>query len=529
VDPIPADFQFQLLDEDWDQFEPLMTAAIHRTPCLETAKIKMLLNGPESFTPDGNFILGEAPSLSGYFVCAGFNSSGIANSGGAGRLMAEWIAGGEAPMDLWDVDIRRFGHFNANRKALAERTGETLGLHYAMRWPRQELQTARPLRCSPLYDLLSAQGASWGSKFGWERANYFKPPGAAEPPYTLGRPGWLDWVIEEQRATREAVALYDQSSFGKLLLQGRDALAVLQRLCANEIDVEPGRMVYTAMLNERGGFESDLTVMRLGAERFLIVTGSAQPVRDANWIQRHIGEAFAVLTDVSTQWSVLSVMGPRSRELLGRVSPDDLSPAACKFSHTKEIDLGHARVRAARMAYVGGPGYELYVPVEMARHVYLALHEAGADLGLRDAGYYAIDALRIEAGRRAWGAELGPDETPWEAGLQFAVKMDKASDFIGREAMLRLREQPLNKKLLTFVFESAQAYAWGGDAVSIDGEAVGELSSAGWSPKAGACVELGYVRGEAARRAHRGTPVVIDLYGRTASATAWDQWPPKAD
>ena len=295
--------------------------------------------------------------------------------------MAEWIAGGEAPMDLWDVDIRRFGAFNANRRQLSERTGETLGLHYAMRWPRQELQTARPLRTSPLYDLLSAKGASWGSKFGWERANYFKPAGASEPVYSLGRPGWLDWVIDEQRATREAVALYDQSSFGKLLLQGRDALAVLQRLCANEIDVEPGRMVYTAMLNARGGFESDLTVMRLDAERFLIVTGSAQPVRDANWIQRHIGEAFAVLADVSTQWSVLSVMGPNARELLGRVSPDDLSPAALKFSHTKEIDLGHAR-GAQRMAYVGGR-YELYVPVEMARHVYLALHCAGADLGLR--------------------------------------------------------------------------------------------------------------------------------------------------
>jgi len=538
VDPIPADFQFQLLDEDWDQFEPLMTAAIHRTPCLETAKVKMLLNGPESFTPDGNFILGEAPGLRGYFVCAGFNSSGIANSGGAGRLMAEWIAGGEATTDLWEVDIRRFGPFHANRKALAERTGETLGLHYAMRWPRQELQTARPLRCSPLYELLNGKGASWGSKFGWERANYFRPAGAPEPAYTLARPGWLDWVIEEQRATREAVAIYDQSSFGKLLLQGRDALAVLQRLCANDIDVVPGRMVYTAMLNERGGFESDLTVMRLAADRFLIVTGSAQPQRDADWIGGHIGDAFAVLTDVSTQWSVISVMGPKAHELLSRVSPDDLSPAGLKFSHTKEIDLGHARVRAARMSYVGGPGVELYVPAEMARHVYLALHEAGADLGLPDeagrirglvdAGYYAIDALRIEAGRRAWGAELGPDETPFEAGLLFAVKLDKGQDFIGRDALLRLRDQPLNKKLLTFVFDSPQAYAWGGDAVSIDGEAVGELSSAGWSPKARACVALGYVRGEAARREHRGTPVVIDLYGEGVGAKAWDVWPPRA-
>ena len=526
VDPIPADFQFQLLGEDWDQFEILMTNAIHRTPCLESAKIKMLLNGPESFTPDGNFILGEAPELRSYFVCAGFNSAGIANSGGAGRLMAEWITGGEAPSDLWDVDIRRFAPFMANRKALAERTGETLGLHYAMRWPRQELETMRPLRTSPLYDALKARGAEFGSKNGWERANYFRPAGAARPAHTLGRPGWLDWVIEEQRATREAVAVYDQTSFGKLLLQGRDALAVLQRLCANEMDVEPGRMVYTAMLNERGGFESDLTVMRLAADRFLLITGSAQPVRDADWISRHIGaEEFAVLTDVSAMWSVLSVMGPKAPELLKRVSPDDLSPAALKFSHTREIDLGLARVRAARMSYVGGPGFELYVPVEMARHVDLALHDAGADLGLRDAGYYAIDALRIEAGRRAWGAELGPDETPLEAGLMFAVRMDKPSPFIGREPLLQAQARPLRKKLVTLVLDDPAAYAWGGEAFSAAGGVAGELSSVGWSPRAGACVALGYVRGEAAARSCAGEPAMVDLWGEAVAARAYDRWP----
>jgi len=531
MEPIPNTFQFQLLDEDWEQFEPLMKNAMHRTPCLETAPVKMLLNGPESFTPDGNFILGEAPELRGYFVCAGFNSSGIANSGGAGRLIAELVVAGEAPSDLWDVDIRRFAPFTGNRKALAERTGETLGLHYAMRWPRQELQTGRPLRCSPLYDLLAAQGAEFGSKNGWERANYFKPnPATPRPDYGLGRPGWLGWVIEEQRATREAVAIYDQSSFGKLLLQGRDALAVLQRLCANQIDMPVGRMVYTALLNRRGGFESDLTVIRVVPESFLIVTGSAQPVRDADWIRRHIGaHEFAVLTEVSALWSVISVMGPKARELLGRVSPDDLSTESLRFAHTREIDLGHARVRAARMSYVGGPGYELYVPVEMARHVYLALKEAGADLGLKDAGYYAIDALRIEAGRRAWGAELGPDETPFEAGLMFAVKLDKGCDFIGREALLRLRNQPLRKKLITFVLTDPAAYAWGGEAIVIDGQTVGELSSVGWSPKAGSCVGLGYVRGEAAQRVHAGTPAHIDLWGEPVAATAWDQWPPKAD
>lgn len=524
VDPIPSTFQFQLLDEDWDQFEILMTNAIHRTPCLEHAEIKMLLNGPESFTPDGNFIIGEAPGLANCFVCAGFNSAGIANSGGAGRLVAEWIAGGEAPRDLWDVDLRRFGAFTANRKALAERTAETLGLHYAMRWPRQELQTARPLRTSPLYDLLDAKGAEWGSKNGWERANYFRPAGQPRPEPTLDAPGWLPWVQAEQRATREAVALYDQTSFGKLLVQGRDALALLQRLCANEIDVAPGRMVYTAMLNRRGGFESDLTVLRLDAQRFQLITGSAQPQRDLDWIERHIGgHEHVSVTDISALTAVLSVMGPRAHELLRRVSPDDLSPAALKFSHTREIDLGLARVRAARMSYVGGPGYELYVPIEMARHVYLALHEAGEDLGLTDAGYYAIDALRIEAGRRAWGAELGPDETPWEAGLGFALKLDKPADFVGRSALLAAREQPLRKKLLSFVLDDARAYAWGGEAIVLDGAPVGELVSAGWSPAANACVGLGYVRGAAALRAHAGTPVTIDLWGEPAGATAWER------
>ena len=533
VDPIPSTFQFQLLDEDWDQFEILMTNAIHRTPCLETAQVKMLLNGPESFTPDCNFILGEAPELRNYFVCAGFNSAGIANSGGAGQLIAQWIADGEPPGDLWDVDIRRFGPHNANRKALAERTGETLGLHYAMRWPRLELQTTRPLRTSPLYDLLAGSArpgphgtrqAEFGSKNGWERVNYFRPPGVSRPADTLGRPGWLDWVIEEQRATREAVAVYDQSSFGKLLLQGRDALAVLQRLCANDVDMPVGRMVYTGLLNARGGFESDLTVMRLPAdasgERFLLVTGSAQPVRDADWIRRHVNaDEHAVLIDVTPLWSVLSVMGPNARELLARVSPDDLSPAGLKFAHTREIDLGHARVRAARMAYVGGPGYELYVPVEMTRHVYLALMNAGQDLGLRDAGYYALDALRIEAGRRAWGAELGPDETPFEAGLEFAVKLDKPG-FIGREALLAARGQPLRKKLMAFVVSDPAHYLWGGESIVLNGQPVGEVSSAGWSLKAGACRALGYVRGPAVAAVQDGTAVHIDLWGEPVAATA---------
>ena len=492
---IPESFEFQLLPEDWDHFAILMQNAIHRTPCLETAQVRTLLNGPESFTLDGNFILGEAPELRGYFVCAGFNSAGIANAGGAGKLVAEWIVGGEAPIDLWDVDIRRFAPLHANRKHLFDRTAETLGLHYAMRWPREEFSTVRPLRRSPLYDRLKAKGAVFGSKLNWERANYFLPADTREPPPTLDTPGWLPYVLEEQRACREDVVVFDQTSFAKLVLKGRDALAVLQRLCANEIDVSVGRMVYTAMLNERGGFESDLTITRLAYDTFFILTGSAQATRDADWIQRHIrDDEFAALVDVTSAFSIISVMGPKSEALLARLSPHDLSKAGMPFSTTREIDVGYARVRAARMSYVGGPGYELTVPTDQCLALYEALWSAGGELDLTDAGYYTIDALRIEAGRRAWAAELGPDDTPWEAGLGYAVKLDKPVPFIGREALLLQRAHGLKKRLVLFTFDDPEAFPWGGEPILMDGKNVGELTSAGFSRRLGRAVAMGYAR-----------------------------------
>ena len=497
VSPIPHDFEFQLLPEDWDQFEILMQNAMHRAPCLETAEVKMLLNGPESFTPDGNFILGETPEIAGYYVCAGFNSAGIANAGGAGRLVADWIADGEAPIDLWDVDIRRFATFHANRRHLADRTVESLGLHYAMRWPREELQTVRPLRRSPLYDRLCAKNAVFGSKLNWERANYFLPPDSAEPPPTFGTPGWLPFVLEEQRACRQAVVVFDQTSFAKFVLKGRDALTVLERLCANRIDVAPGRIVYTAMLNARGGFESDLTIVRVDAHEFFILTGSAQATRDFAWIERHIGvDERAALVDVTSAYSVLSLMGPKAEELLRTLSPDDFSAAALPFATTRLSDIGYARVRAARMSYVGGPGYELYVATDQCATLYDALHAAGEPFGLRDAGYYTIDALRIESGRRAWGAELSPDETPWEAGLAYAVALDKSVDFIGRDALVRQKETGWRKRLVQLMLDDPAAYAWGGEPVLADGEAVGEITSAGYSRKLGRAVMMAYSRSD---------------------------------
>jgi len=517
---IPDNFEFQLLPEDWDQFEPLMRAAIHRTPCLETAEVRQLLNGPESFTPDGNFILGEAPERRGLFVAAGFNSAGIANAGGAGRLLAEWIAGGEPGVNLGDVDIRRFARFHGNRAHLRERTVETLGLHYAMRWPRYELKSVRPLRRSPLYDRLGAKGARFGARMGWERANYFAP-GAGEIPYTYGRPAWLPYCLEEQCATREHVAIFDQTSFAKLLLQGRDALALLQRLCANDVDVAPGRMVYTAMLNQRGGFESDLTVIRVGEMAFLLITGTAQATRDRDWISRHIGDEVAILTDVTSAWSVLSVMGPKAPALLSRVSPDDLSESMLPRGAVAEIDLAFARVRAARVSYVGGPGFELYVPTEFVTGVYDALSDAGAELGLKDAGYYAIDALRIEAGRRAFGAELGPDETPLEAGLMYAVKVGKGTDFIGRDALLRQHEHGPSKRLGLFTLHDPAAFPWGGEGILRDGKPVGEITSAGYSARLGRAVVMGYVRCEESmtREFLMSSRYVIDIAGDRVPAT----------
>jgi 4-methylaminobutanoate oxidase (formaldehyde-forming) len=496
VDPIPDDFQFQLLPEDWDHFEILMKNAIHRTPCLETAEVRQLLNGPESFTLDGNFILGEAPEVANFFVAAGFNSAGIANSGGAGRLLAEWIVGGEPSTDIWEVDIRRFASFNSNRAQLRDRTSETLGLHYAMRWPRQELVSTRGLRRSPLYDRLAAKGARFGQKMGWERPLYFAPSERGELPYGFETPVWLPFCLAEQKAARETCAIFDQTSFSKYLLQGRDALKVLQRLCANDMDVPVGRIVYTALLNSRGCFESDLTVMRTGESEFFVVTGTSQTTRDAHWIRRGIGEDFATLTDVTGAWSVLSIMGPKARAVMAAVSPDDLGDAALAPGRFKTIDIGYAQARAARVSYVGGPGFELYVPVEFAAGVYDVIMEEAQAFGFpKDAGYHAIDALRIEAGRRAFGAELSPVDTPLEAGLMFAVKLAKPG-FVGRDALLRQKEKGASKRLALFALDDPDAFPWGGEGILRDGKPVGEASSAGYSARLGRAVVMGYVRAE---------------------------------
>ena len=399
-------------------------------------------------------------------------------------------------MDLWPAHVRRFAPLHGNRRFLRERVSEIVGVHYNIAFPNRELTSGRGLRRSPLHERLRERRACFGAKMGWERANWFAPHGV-EPVavYSFGRQNWFPYSAEEHRAAREAVAVFDQTSFAKLRLEGADAEAVLQHLCANDVAVPPGRVVYTAMLNERGGFESDLTVTRLAAAAYLIVTGSAQGPRDLDWIRRHLpAGARATVTDVTGAYAVLGLMGPRSRELLARVSDADLGPAAFPFLTSRKIAIGQATARASRVTYVGELGWELYVPVEQAGLVYDELGQAGRELGLRDAGYYALDSLRMEKAYRAWGREVTIDDTPWEAGLGFAVRLDKAVPFLGREALLEQRERTLTKRLLNFVLEDEAALPWGDEPILRDGRVVGTVTSAGFGHTLGRGVAMGYVR-----------------------------------
>ena len=499
MEGIPEDFEFQLLPEDWGQFEVLMQNAIQRVPALATAGVKQFVNGPESFTPDGHFILGEAPELRNFYVGAGFNSMGIASAGGAGMALAEWIVAGAPTMDLWPVDIRRFGRLHDNDRWLKARVKETLGLHYALPWPNRELESARPLRRSPLYTRLQEQRACFGSRMGWERPNWFAAPGQAPVvDYAFDRQNWFANAAREHQATRGGVTVFDLSSLAKFLVKGRDAEPVLQFLCANDVAVPVGATVYSTLLNDRAGIESDLTLTRLAADQYLLVTGTAQATRDFNFIERSIpAEARCVIVDVTGQYGVLAVMGPRSRTLLSRLSPADWSNAAFPFRTSREVALGEATVRATRLSYVGELGWELYVPVEQTVLVYDTLRAAGQDLGLSDAGYYALESLRLEKGYRAWGRELTPDCHPLEAGLGFAVKLASGIPFRGCDALLQHRQRGLTRRMVAVTLADTEAQVWGGELLVRDGRPAGSLSSGAYGHTIGRAVGLGFVRNEA--------------------------------
>jgi len=466
-----------------------------RVPALAGAGIKELINGPESFTPDGNFILGPAPERDGYYVGAGFNAFGIASGGGAGEVLAQWIVGGEAPCDLWPVDIRRFGPPHGDVGWVRARTLELYGKHYAIAWPGEEHSSGRPLRRSPLYEPLRTAGAVFGEKLGWERPNWFAVAEPARDRYTFERPNWFDAVAREHRAARERVALFDQSSFAKFELRGRDAEDALNALCANDVARPVGSLVYTQLLNARGGIECDLTVARLAPDRYYLVTGTGFATHDFEWIARHLpAHRDAQLHEVTSQHAVLALMGPAARQVLARLSDADVSPEAFPFGSARSLHLAGAPVLALRITYVGELGWELHVPVDYAVTVYAALMQAGREFGIANGGYRAIETLRLEKGYRAWGADIGPDYTPLEAGLGWAVKLKTDVPFLGREALEAQQRSPLQKWLCTFTVAEPAVMLYGRETIYRDGERVGWLSSGGYGHTLQCAIGLGYVR-----------------------------------
>jgi 4-methylaminobutanoate oxidase (formaldehyde-forming) len=497
VNGIPQGFHYTLLDSNFDHFEQIMELSLGRVPALENAGIKTLTNGPESFTPDGNFIVGEAPELKNFFVGAGFNAFGIASGGGAGMVLAEWAAKGEPPFDLWSADIRRFGRPHFDTDWVRTRTVEAYGKHYTMAWPHEEHDSGRPCRKSPLYDVLKDQGACFGEKLGWERPNWYADAALGETPkdeYSFGRQNWFNAVGREHKAAREAAVLFDQTSFAKFALKGPDALAAMNWICANDVDKPVGALVYTQMLNDRGGIECDLTVGRVAHDEFYIVTGTGYATHDFDWISRNIPEGLnCQLFDITSSNAVLSLMGPRARDILAAVTRDDVSNNGFPFGTIRTIGIAGCPVQALRVTYVGELGWELHLPVEYAQTVYAALMEAGAPHGLVNAGYRAIESLRLEKGYRAWGSDIGADHTPFESGLGWAVKLRKNTAFKGREAAAAQKEGGVKKMLACFTVDP-EVVLLGRETIYRNGERVGWLTSGGYGHTLGQSIGYGYVR-----------------------------------
>ena len=490
---IRDDFMFDTLPEDWDHFQPILEHAMNRLPLFQTAGIHTFFNGPESFTPDDRYYLGEAPELGGYWVAAGYNSVGIAGSGGAGMALAHWITEGEAPFDLWEVDIRRAQPFQRNRSYLKERVSETLGLLYADHFPYRQVVTSRGVRRSPIHDHLKARGAVFGEVAGWERANWFANDGQErEYRYSWKRQNWFDNQRAEHMAVREGVGFFDMTSFGKIRVEGRDACRFLNRVASAEMDVATGRIVYTMFLNDRGGIEADLTVTRLSETAYLLVVPGATLQRNLAWLRAHVGDDFAVITDVTAAESVLCVMGPKSRALMQRLSPADFSNAAHPFGTAREIEAGMGLARAHRVTYVGELGWELYVSADQTAHVFEAIEVAGADLGLKLCGLHTLDSCRIEKAYRHWGHDITDEDHVLDAGLGFAASRKKPA-YIGREAVLRREEDGVPRKLVQFRLVDPEPLLFHNEALVRDGQIVGPVTSGNYGHFLGGAVGMGYV------------------------------------
>lgn len=493
---VPDDWQFRLFDDDWDHFEQHMTQAIARIPALENAGVKQMINGSESFTPDGNFILGPAHECANMYVGAGFNAFGIASGGGAGWALAEWVMRDEAPLDLWSVDIRRFSGLHKDRDWVCERTLEAYGKHYTIGFPHEEYTCGRPRIVSPLYERLKSHRAVFGSKLGWERPNWFAPVGT-EPQdiYSMGRQNWFDAVGEEHAHVRNHVGLFDQSSFAKYEMKGPDALSVLDKICANDIQKPAGRLTYTQLLNSRGGIECDLTVARLADDHFYIVTGTGFRTHDFAWIADHIPQGANVsFTDVTEDYGTLSLMGPKARAVLEAVTKAEVSNRAFPFGHVQTIEIAGQTVRALRVTYVGELGWELHVPLSGLGEVFDALMAHGAAQNIKPIGYRALESLRMEKGYRAWGSDITPNDSPFEAGLGWAVKLKSNRDFIGREASQAFAANPLIKRFVGFTTEDESIVLVGRETILRDGDAVGYLTSGGYGYTVQKPLGYGYVR-----------------------------------
>ncbi len=493
-DGIPEDFCFDELPGDFEHFQPVLEAAIKRMPALENAGIQTFFCGPESFTPDDRYHLGETPELANLFVAAGFNSIGIQSAGGVGKVLSEWMRDGQPPADLWEVDVKRNLPFQNNRRYLHDRVVEGLGLLYAMHWPYRQFATSRGVRRSPFHERLLAANACFGEVAGWERPNWYAPPGEpATYEHSWFRQNWFDYSASEHRAIRENVGILDQTSFAKFLVQGGDAVELMGKLCANEVDVDPGRLVYTQWLNERAGIESDLTVARLREDAYMVVTSATSQVRDLSWLEQHVGDLRVTVSDQTSAFAVLGVMGPNARALLRKVSSADLSNEQFPFGTFQEIEVGYAQVRAMRVTYVGELGWELHIPTEFALHVLDTILAAGECLDVSLVGMHAMNSLRIEKAYRHWGHDITDEDTPIEAGLSFAVAYDKPGGFIGRDALLAQKEVGPRKRLVQFLLDDPKPLLYHNEPIWRDDSIVGYITSGMYGHTLGGAVGLGYV------------------------------------
>jgi glycine cleavage system aminomethyltransferase T/glycine/D-amino acid oxidase-like deaminating enzyme len=513
LDGIPADFNGRLLPEDWDRFEELMTNAVVRVPELEDAEVVRLVNGPEAFTPDGEFILGET-DVRGFWVAAGFCAHGLAGAGGMGQLLAEWIVEGIPSLDVWEMDSRRFGAHYASREYTLARTVEVYSTYYDVKYPGHEREAGRPLRLSPTYERLRELGAAFGEKSGWERANWFEPNAAAgneslRPRGWAGRL-WSPAIGAEHRACREAAALFDETSFAKIDVLGPGSADFLEGLCDNRVARDVGAVTYTQMLNPRGGIECDFTVTRLAADRFRVVTGTAFGRHDLAWIRSHApGDGSVQIEDLTSRFACLGLWGPKARDVLQPLTTSDLSNDGLPYMRAREISVGPVPCLAVRVTYVGELGWELYCPTEFGLRLWDAIWEAGRAHGLVAGGYKAIDSLRLEKGYRVWGADITPDENPYEAGLGFAVKLDKG-EFLGRQALVDAGAAPPERLLSCLVLEDPRSVALGSEPVRVDGAVVGRVTSGGYGYTVERSIAYAYVP---AAGAEPGTPVEVEIFG----------------